>query len=124
MASDIGSEAFKIERYFTPKVTVIHGYHSAMLCMVQFTAQIPKPLYLCLTKEALMVRQQIGFKRLIHPIMSHVCKPVKCICITDFCHPGSIYVQYILQYILNVSKGCVSMICALIIDEQCPWLSI
>ncbi len=34
MASDKESKAFKIERYFTPKVTIIHGYHSAMLCMV------------------------------------------------------------------------------------------
>ncbi len=30
MASDKEPKAFNIERYFTSKVTVIHGYHSAM----------------------------------------------------------------------------------------------
>ncbi len=36
MASEKETKAFKIVRYFTSKVTVIHGYHSAMLCMVLF----------------------------------------------------------------------------------------
>ena len=55
MASDKESKAFKIERYFTPKVTVICGYHSAMICMVlRMYYTDPQALYLCLiTKAAL-----------------------------------------------------------------------